>query len=113
MTKKGEILLEVIIIAAIALLVLVILSVLLIRSGVLFNTEKNETFQFMNASNFSHTSIAPFEQFCYEINKSYKHGSAFSDQGCIDANGEIHYYQVKVEIDKWIIGNKSYPVEWE
>lgn len=36
MRKRGEISMEVIIIAAVALLVLVILSVLLIRSGVLF-----------------------------------------------------------------------------
>ena len=36
--RRGEISMEVIIIAAVALLVLVILSVLLIRSGVLFGT---------------------------------------------------------------------------
>ena len=60
-------------------------------------------------------SYPPTEKFCNESNMDYKQGSLFDsgdEMKCID-DGKIHIYQVQaINTSFWIIGNKSYPMEW-
>ena len=85
--KRGELSMEVIIIAAIALLVLVILAVLIIRSGVLIGnhqpTEEQSPLQKADAA-------------CSSRNMTYRAmDTLLTTYSCVDDNREVHTFEVK------------------
>ncbi len=67
----------------------------------------------LGSSGYNH-SIAPLEQFCEEINMILFEGSLFQLTGCLDDEGEIHYYKYNYDYNRslWIIGNKEYEPVW-
>ncbi len=65
----------------------------------------------------SNTSTAPTERFCNESGmrlSKYSEGLLHNGWGCVDDNGEIHKFVTKPyrDINKWVIGNKTYDMEW-
>ncbi len=76
-----------------------------------------EDFKFLKSFNHSlclNVSYAPTEQFCNDINMIFvEYGNLISNEwGCIDDKGEIHSYATANINDEWIIGDRSYDVEW-
>ena len=60
-------------------------------------------------------SIAPTERFCEDIDMEFiEYGVGFGKVwGCIDNNGEIHSYATRsINREYWIVGNKTYDMEW-
>ncbi len=60
-------------------------------------------------------SSPPVKQFCKDMGGEYTSNNLFVyviSWGCIDKNGEIHSYEITSNNNTWIIGNRSYPIEW-
>lgn len=73
--------------------------------------ERNPKLRFddSTALNFS---VAPTERFCQDIGMEHKPGNIFQQFSCIDDNGELHAYSMDNNGTHWILGNKSYLMEW-
>jgi uncharacterized membrane protein len=59
-------------------------------------------------------SYPPYKQFCEDIHMTYfEEWQLFeAKSGCMDSEGEIHYYSFVYKDDYWNVGNRSYRAEW-
>ncbi len=91
----------------------IILFLLVIFKVIPDMSENKNMFKMQGNVDFrTNYSVAPVEQHCKDIGMELLEGNLFMKSGCLDTNGEIHYYAYNYSEGYWIIGNKSYLAEW-